>query len=353
MTTFNEHVYAVTVTYGNRFHLLKQVIDAALAEGVAKVIVVDNNSAPESRDKLKAYEKELGNNKIKVLYLDDNYGSAGGFKRGLEAAYNDSECEYIWLLDDDNVPQKDSLKVLENFWKGIKRKDKNEKVSLLSYRKDRVAYKKAIMSNKSDFVLGRKNSFLGFHIIDLPKKVVKIIKRKIGVKTFLENQSISSGKVSVAPYGGMFFHRNLINTIGYPNEELYLYADDHEWSFRITQQGGNIILCLDSEIEDVDLSWHLQKKESVSLQNYLNNNQRFRIYFTIRNRVFFEQKNLITSKKIYLINKRIYLFMIFFFALFSNKLSQLSLIKKAVKEGEKGDFSKNKVEEMLNEYTGY
>lgn len=55
--------FAVTVTYGNRFHLLKQVIDSALAEGVAKIIVVDNNSQPESREKLKAGELELGRDK--------------------------------------------------------------------------------------------------------------------------------------------------------------------------------------------------------------------------------------------------------------------------------------------------
>jgi len=95
--------FAVTVTYGNRFHLLKQVIDSALAEGVAKVIVVDNNSVPQSREQLKAYEHELGSDKIKVLYLDDNYGSAGGYKRGLEEAYEDPSCEFIWLLDDDNL----------------------------------------------------------------------------------------------------------------------------------------------------------------------------------------------------------------------------------------------------------
>ena len=97
-------VFVVTVTYGNRFHLLKQVIDAALSEGVSKVIVVDNNSDPESREKLREYEQKLGNEKIKVLYLDDNYGSAGGFKRGLGKAYNDPNCEFIWLLDEDNTP---------------------------------------------------------------------------------------------------------------------------------------------------------------------------------------------------------------------------------------------------------
>jgi len=46
-------IFAVIVTYGNRFHLLKQAITSALREGVAKVIVVDNT---EIREKLKIYE---------------------------------------------------------------------------------------------------------------------------------------------------------------------------------------------------------------------------------------------------------------------------------------------------------
>ena len=102
-------ICVVTVTYGNRFHLLKQVVDAGLKEGVCKVIVVDNNSETESREKLKEYERELGNQKIEVLYLDSNYGSAGGFKKRLEEEYSDPECEFIWLLDDDNIPVEGSL----------------------------------------------------------------------------------------------------------------------------------------------------------------------------------------------------------------------------------------------------
>lgn len=127
MTTF-----AVTVTYGNRFHLLKQVIDRALSEGVAKVIVVDNNSVDESRNKLREYEKEL-NGKIKVLYLDDNYGSAGGFKRGLQEAYGDSECEYILTLDDDNLIVENSMKKLVNLTKYLENLNNN---FILSFYRD-------------------------------------------------------------------------------------------------------------------------------------------------------------------------------------------------------------------------
>jgi len=66
-------VYAITATYGNRFTLLKQVVDAALNKGVYKIIVIDNNSQPDSKSKLMEYEKLL-NGKIKVLYFDDNHG---------------------------------------------------------------------------------------------------------------------------------------------------------------------------------------------------------------------------------------------------------------------------------------
>jgi GT2 family glycosyltransferase len=153
-------ICVVTVTYGNRFHLLKQVVDAALKEGVCKVIVVDNNSEPESREKLREYERELGNQKIKVLYLDDNYGSAGGFKRGLEEAYNDPECEFIWLLDDDNKPMEGALKVLLDFWNSLEEKNKEERIALLSYRfkKEQVA-KKAIILNKPEIIIGLKIVF--------------------------------------------------------------------------------------------------------------------------------------------------------------------------------------------------
>jgi GT2 family glycosyltransferase len=329
-----KNTFVVTVTYGNRFHLLKQVIDSALAEGVAKVIVVDNNSLPESKEKLKAYEKQLGSQKIKVLYLVDNYGSAGGFKRGLEEAYNDSECEFIWLLDDDNQPQKDSLKVLYEFWDNLEDENKEEKVSLLSYREDRGHYKEAVMTNNPNLVLGRKNSFLSFHIADLPKKVLRRFKRKFGIRTFKEDKNIKFGKVSVAPYGGMFFHKNLIDGIGYPNEKFYLYADDHEWSYRITKNRGSIYLILDSLVNDIDTSWNISKNNETSM-SIIATGSDFRVFYSIRNRVFFETKNLVESNLIYKLNIYFY-----FFLLFIANSKKYSLIKNAIRDGREGKLGK-------------
>ncbi len=319
---------AVIVTYGDRFHLLEQVMDACYKEGVDKVIVVDNASEQNSRDKLKEYESK-NQERLKVIYLDENTGSAGGYKRGLEEAYSCENCEYIWLLDDDNQPQKDGLKVLKEFWDNLEQENKKEKVSLLSYRPDRVQYKEAIMTYNPNLVLGRKNSFLGFHILDLPIKVIRVIKRKMGMQTFTENPNIKSGKVAVAPYGGMFFHKSLIDTIGYPREEFFVYADDHEWSYRVTKNGGDIYVVLDSVLEDIDTSWNVNKKETVF--SIFSKGNPFRIYYSTRNRVVFEKENLIINKSLYNLNIKIFKL----FLNFSKDKSKQSLetFNKAIKDG--------------------
>ena len=334
-------VFVVTVTYGNRFHLLKQVIDSALLEGVSKIIVVDNNSAPESRERLKAYEEELGNEKIKVLYLDENYGSAGGYKIGLEEAYKDPNCEFIWLLDDDNYPINGSLKNLLDFWHSLKIENKEEKIALLSYRfkKEQLA-REAMIRNKPELILGLKNSFLGFHIKELHRKIYRYLRRRFKLKgNIVEQESDKKfGIVPVAPYGGLFIHKNILNKIGYPNEDFYLYADDHEWSYRITRTGGKIYLILDSKIDDLELSWHVSKSAKETAFSIISKGNHYRVYYSVRNRVFFEINNLVDNKIIYWVNIFVYLLLISF-----SSTKNIKLLIKAVKDGYRGKLGKVEV----------
>jgi GT2 family glycosyltransferase len=105
-------VCIVTVTYGNRFHILKQVLDRIVDdEYINKIFIIDNASDIESRKKLQEYPKK---GKIFIKHLKKNIGSAGGFKKGLELAYKCNECEYIFLLDDDNLPEK---KLFQKYFK--------------------------------------------------------------------------------------------------------------------------------------------------------------------------------------------------------------------------------------------
>lgn len=320
----------VIVTYGDRFHLLRQVITACFKEGVDKVIVVDNASAENSKKQLKEFEEEK-KEKIKVIYLDENTGSASGYKRGLEEAYKCKECEFIWLLDDDNEPQRNSLKILKEYWNNIDERNKEEKITLLSYRPDRIQYKEAVVTNNPNLVLGRKNSFLGFHIFDLPKKIMRVIRRKMGLPMFKEKYNVKIGKVAVAPYGGMFLHKKLLDKIGYPKEEFFVYADDYEWSYRITKKNGSIYLVLESIIKDIDISLGLRGKKTSFMYSLLNKSEDERVYYSIKNRLIFE-KNL---NKNYFIYKLNYLIFKYILILYRNKKNnkRYKIIKQAIKEG--------------------
>lgn len=335
-------VFVVTVTYGNRFHLLKQVIESSFREGVCKVIVVDNNSDKESRDQLIKYEKS--NPKIKVIYLPENTGSAGGYKRGLEEAYNETDCEFIWLLDDDNVPKKDALIELFNVWGNIQDKKKYSNTAMLSFReKKEYTSLQAILKNKPTLVLGPPYSFNGFSITSFLGKTYRFIRRIINknydsilakkrIELLRKNNKIH-GKVAVAPYGGLLIHKLLLDKIGYPKEKLFTYADDHEWSYRITASGGNIFFCLNSIVDDIELSWHIKDKNLSTFNAMLESGNTTQVFYSLRNRIYLEQLLGYDKSFIYNLNKVTFLIILKLFTLMLNKRERFNLILKAIEDG--------------------
>ena len=329
----------VIVTYGNRFHLLKEVIEGCLEEKVNKIIVVDNNSLPESRENIKKLEKEIPN--LEVIYLDENKGSAGGYKIGLQKACSDEECEFIWLLDDDNKPEKNSLKTLKDFWKELNVKEKEKNVALLSYRPLFPFYKESALKNDEKIMLGRVNSFIGFHILDLPYIVIRFLKRVLFKEKV--NKCINDkewGIVPVAPYGGLFFHKKLLYNIGYPMEDLFLYQDDFEYTYRITKKCGKIYLMLNSIVEDLERSWAAVGRMTI-FHDY-NEGPKMRIYYTVRNGVYFDLKYRVINKSLYISNMVLFKTLLFIFNGFrSNKV-----FNRAVEDGMKGRLGKIDLEKL-------
>jgi len=328
-------VCAVLVTYGDRYHLLKPCIEILLEQQISHIIVVDNHSLPRSQKHMKMLEETL-DGKLEVIHLSENTGSAGGYSEGLRNASACENCEFIWLLDDDNRPKEGALNVLIDFWQNLEEDDKEFRLALLSYREDREIYKEAILKNNPDLVLGRKNSFLGFHLMGLPKEFLRRFKQRYlrGINEMPLLEEIH-GQVSTAPYGGMFFHKMLLDKIGYPNRDLYLYSDDWEFSYRITHKGGKIILLLNSVIEDIEKSWHLGDNKGLFRVNLLGDLDEFRLYYYIRNRVHFEKKYLVTNPLIYLFNKFTLLSAVGILGCLT-KPRNLRIISRAVKDGNCG-----------------
>lgn len=325
------NVSIVTVTYGDRFDFLKHQIRHAFDEGVDQIIIVDNNSEKKSMQRINA----LKESRIKILSLDSNTGSAYGFSHGMKQALKESESDFIWLMDDDNIPLAGALKALKIHWREESPTDPSD-LCLLSFREDRSVYLEAIRKNKPDLMMGPKNSFRGFHLTTLIDKVIKKIKRKAVPNYFGSNEC---GKVSVAPYSGMFFHKALLKKIGFPDPQYFVYADDYDFSYRITRAGGVIKLVTDSRLKDLETSWHIASKKWWE-SSLLNCDRPAQIYYGLRNGVHFESNYRTNRRAVYYSNMILYLLLIWLLSFFNKNRSDFRLIIRAVQDGLKQKLGK-------------
>lgn len=296
-------VTAVIVTYGERFHFVEKVIFALKKESINKIILVLNGVGDNSKRQIASLDKKEP--LVHVLDLKENTGSANGFSQGMLFSKK-MDSNFIWLLDDDNEPQKNALKTLKIYWEILEKENIKNLMSLVSYRPDRKVYKDAIESQNPYLMIGDKNSFLGFNF----KKFLK--------KKPLNRVEKNHGVIAVAPYGGSFFHSSLIESIGIPNKDFFLYGDDFDFFYRITKAKGNIYLIAGSKIKDLEVSFNLNKKKGKLNTRFFLTDSKERLYYNIRNNIVFE-KNFVDNKCVYLFNMISYF--IFAFLLFLLKPS--------------------------------
>lgn len=331
------NVCAVIVTYGNRFGLLKEVVATLRRfKEIKAIVVVDNNSAEESRNGLKKLQRSLAG-RLSVEYLTRNTGSANGYATGIEIARDSSGCDFIWLLDDDNRPADNAIMILKIFWKDIKRRDKEKSVCLVSYREGLSRYGEAVRQRRPDLDLGRPNVFRTFHIAEAPGLLARML---FGKKETAGDPEIRDGLIAVAPYGGMFFHKKLIDEIGYPDRRMFLYYDDHDFSYRITKKGGAIHLLLDCVIDDIDRSWHLVSKRPAFFRLAHDENLS-RLYYSVRNRVYFERRELVTNRFVYAVNMLVYSSVVVALALLGFRVRNIAAYLRGLTDGLRGKLGEN------------
>ncbi|WP_444909392.1 glycosyltransferase [Microbulbifer sp. TRSA005] len=110
-------VEIVVVTYNRSVDLLKQL---KLLQGLDyskdhyHVTIVNNNSDDDTKQVVQDFIKEnrLSTKTYNLINLSKNIGGSGGFSNGIKQALLKGTAKYIWLLDDDATPQKQTLKKL-------------------------------------------------------------------------------------------------------------------------------------------------------------------------------------------------------------------------------------------------
>jgi len=317
-------VTVVTVTYGDRWHLLKQVLEAVLAmPAVERVVLVDNGSTGSAVPEGVALERQ----KVQPILLGENKGSAGGFGAGVRAALN-AGGEYLWLLDDDNVPEKEALDVLMKAYGRLVEDTPQNQLALHCMREGRGYLRGTALGDDLARWFPIDNSFAGFHFVRAAKKL--LTGRSTAKGPFLDCVPIPFGM-----YGGLFLHRSVAEAIGLPLESLFLYADDNEYTMRITSGGGKVFLIPRSRIADIESSWGAddegKAKSSAARRAAATEAQ---MYYSTRNQTWFSRKYFCTNRLVFAVNKWLYLALVSAGLLIRGKLQRVGLMLRAVSDGE-------------------
>ncbi|MBV1836162.1 glycosyltransferase [Acetobacter estunensis] len=278
----------VTVTYGERVPLLARVLRAAFQCGARYAVVVDNGTPATSKKALVDLQNELGREAMEIIALPRNEGSAGGFHAGLRRAAQLRDMRFVWVLDDDNLPEENALSVLMDKWTQL---GAHETDAMMCFRKEKRAYRKVLARKTLHWV--EPDAFFDFNLAHLWNGGKR--------QAHIEKGCIELG---VAAYGGLWFARSWLDRIALPPERFHLYFDDYAFSHQIPEHGGRIWLCPDSRLNDIDISWQANRDE---IHPWLEPaTEERRIFCTIRNRLWLERP-VARSRGLHMVNMALYL----------------------------------------------
>jgi GT2 family glycosyltransferase len=320
-------VLVVTVTYGKRWHLLREALASARRDGVDGAVVVDNGAEDDIKPLVRAEFGAFAD----VLTMGKNTGSAGGFKAGIERALA-RNADYLLLLDDDNQLQAGCLTKLRAALKEASALMPLESLAVLAYR---PAHCMADLAARlpSIGLRGNRSVFFGFHLLDIPFKIYR--RTELGRRWVARRMPLSRVTVSEAPYSGLFFHRRMPETHGLPDERFVLYADDIEFSYRLTRAGGKIVLVSDARILDMEHpGWG--RGFGSTFDAFLLCDSDFRAFYATRNTAYFERWQRSGSSMMRAINRGTYLAALRVRAAMLRRTERFDLLMQAIRDGEAG-----------------
>lgn len=192
----DKKVVAVVVTY-NRKKILKECINALIGQTYHNldILIIDNASTDGTVELVKAFVDP----QIHYKNTGANLGGAGGFQFGIKEGAKLNP-DYLWLMDDDSIPTPTALEKL------IKAATKLGNFGFLSSK-----------------VLWKDHSMCKMNV------------PKISLNRKLTNFDGAPKRIIMGTFVSFFVPLEVVKKVGLPIKEFFIWADDFEYSRRISR----------------------------------------------------------------------------------------------------------------------
>lgn len=240
---------AVVVTY-NRCTLLQKAIRALKVQTVPLdvILVINNGSTDDTAEWLSKQEGVM-------VVTQDNLGGSGGFWRGIKEAYA-LGADYIWCMDDDVHPYSDCLE---------------QQLRVMPQAGGIVAPQR-LLDGKS-VVTGGECLHFNFTNPFRSMKYNATLDDIIRCKDYMEVESIA--------FEGPLISRNVVEKIGLPVKELFIFWDDTEYSYRAFRNGFDVLYVK---------SARFFKEKLVGNSSQNKNIRSWKYPYLVRNEIYFIRK---------------------------------------------------------------
>jgi len=248
-------VCAVVVTY-NRKNLLLECLEAIRKQTrpVDAIYIIDNASTDGTPEVLKEngyilelppfnlsepYEIEhkisnlVDGNPINVFYvrMHENTGSAGGFYEGVKRGY-ERGYDWLWLMDDDGLPEKDCLM---NLYKCTNDLNIVGSLVVASDNSSELTWKLRVVDSLGNFI---------------PRTYFSNVEE---VKRHAKN-GIYYGIPNF--FNSIIIKKDVISIVGFPNKDLFIWGDEVEYAMRLKKSGYKMGVCVDSIFRHPKISYN-------------------------------------------------------------------------------------------------
>ena len=264
-------ILIAVVTY-NRKNLLVENIESLFNQSYKNfdILIINNKSTDGTEMILKEYKDKY--KQFDYVTLEKNLGGAGGFNYAVKTAIIQGY-EYLWLMDDDTIPEPNALKSLITKGEFL-----NNKFSYLA------SVVKWIDGNWCKTNIPKEKKISENDIINLEKGLIEI-KSSSFVSCFV----------------------NLIESkeFGLPIKEFFIYGDDTEYTSRISKHNPaflDINSCVIHKMKNNEVNVKETEKERIP-----------RIFYNYRNNFYIERKKGLYEIILFIIKYFYHLFKNIFF----------------------------------------